>query len=227
MADREGGPPPLKLWRTGPPSLKLWRTGHPEVMRFPFFSVARYRLVAAARGTSRRDGRALRVVAAAATRSAACERELRPGPDRRSMTPLTQLTLLRFFRKGVSSYDRQVTVRSSTVVMACKLRVECPGGIHHVMGWGESRRTQAAHEAAAGWVWAGGLPEPFSGFIPPRSAPQGSSFLATQGLKLGSLRDALRFAVVTPGVAWCLATQGLNLGSLRDALGSLMVLAGT
>jgi hypothetical protein len=57
-------------------------------------------LVAAARGTSRHDGRALRIVAAAAARSAACERELRPGPDQRSMTPLTQLSLLRFFREG-------------------------------------------------------------------------------------------------------------------------------
>jgi hypothetical protein len=67
-------------------------------------------------------------------------------------------------------------------------------------------------------VWAGGWPKPFSGFYPPRSATQGSSFLATQGLNLGSLRDALRFALVTPNVAWCLATQGLKLGSLRDAL---------
>jgi hypothetical protein len=65
MADREGGPP----------SLKLWRTGHPAVMRVPFFSVAPCRLVAAARGAPRRDGRALLIVEAAAARSAACERE--------------------------------------------------------------------------------------------------------------------------------------------------------
>jgi hypothetical protein len=53
--------------------------GRSEVMRSPFPSVAPYRLVAAARGTSRRDGRALRIVVAAAARSAACRRE--SGPD--------------------------------------------------------------------------------------------------------------------------------------------------
>jgi hypothetical protein len=53
--------------------------GNAEVMRSPFLSVAPYRLVAAARGTSRRDGRALRIVEAAAARSAACEREFGAG----------------------------------------------------------------------------------------------------------------------------------------------------
>ena len=47
-------------------------------MGSPFLSVALYRLFAAARGTSRRDGRALRIVEAAAARSAACEREFGP-----------------------------------------------------------------------------------------------------------------------------------------------------
>jgi len=45
----------------------------------------------------------------------------------------------------------------------------------------------------------------------------GSSFLATQGFNLGSLRDALRPRVVTLGSSF-LATQGFTLGSLRDAL---------
>ena len=45
----------------------------------------------------------------------------------------------------------------------------------------------------------------------------GSSFLATQGFKLGSLRDALRPRVITLGSSF-LATQGFKLGSLRDAL---------
>jgi hypothetical protein len=60
-----------------PPPLKLWRTGHPAVMRVPFFSVAPYRLVAAARGAPRRDGRALLIVEAAAARSVDRWRELR------------------------------------------------------------------------------------------------------------------------------------------------------
>jgi hypothetical protein len=42
-------------------------------MRSAFLSVAPHGLAAAARGTSRRDGRALRIVKAAAARSAACE----------------------------------------------------------------------------------------------------------------------------------------------------------
>ena len=45
----------------------------------------------------------------------------------------------------------------------------------------------------------------------------GSSFLATQGFTLGSLRDAHRPRAVTLGSSF-LATQGFNLGSLRDAL---------
>jgi hypothetical protein len=66
--------------RRHPPPLKLWRTGHAEVMRFPFLSVAPHGLVlATARGAPRRDGRALRIVEAAAARSAACERECGPG----------------------------------------------------------------------------------------------------------------------------------------------------
>jgi hypothetical protein len=69
-------------------------------MGSPFLSAAPYRLVAAARGTSRHDGRALRIVAAAAARSAACEREFGAGGTWKSMTPLTPLTLLRFFREG-------------------------------------------------------------------------------------------------------------------------------
>jgi hypothetical protein len=88
-------PPPLKLWRTGkaegesggltrsregaPPSRKLWRAGHAEVMRSALLSVARCRLVAAARGAPRRDGRALLIVEAAAARSAACEGKCGPG----------------------------------------------------------------------------------------------------------------------------------------------------
>jgi len=69
MADREGGPPPLDLWRTG----------QAEVMRSAFLSVALCRLVAAARGAPRRDGRALFIVEAAAARSAACEAKGGPG----------------------------------------------------------------------------------------------------------------------------------------------------
>ena len=101
----ERHPPPLKLWRTGPPPLKLsrtgkaeggsggltrsregalpplklWRTGHAEVMLCAFLSVALCRLVAAARGAPRRDGRALFIVEAAAARSAACEAKCGPG----------------------------------------------------------------------------------------------------------------------------------------------------